>query len=61
MQATDQSLVIVDELGRGTSTFDGAAIASAVLRHFAHKARPPASLALVPCAFGWLVAFVGEA
>lgn len=32
-QATDKSLVILDEVGRGTSTFDGLAIAQAVLEH----------------------------
>ncbi|CBX97097.1 Mismatch repair protein msh3 [Plenodomus lingam] len=31
--ATPRSLVILDELGRGTSTFDGVAIAEAVLDH----------------------------
>ena len=32
-RATSQSLVILDEVGRGTSTFDGLAIARAVVEH----------------------------
>jgi DNA mismatch repair protein MutS len=32
-RATPQSLVILDEVGRGTSTFDGLAIAQAVIEH----------------------------
>ncbi|MEM7765930.1 MAG: DNA mismatch repair protein MutS [Pseudomonadota bacterium] len=32
-QATDQSVVILDEVGRGTSTFDGLAIAWAAVEH----------------------------
>jgi DNA mismatch repair protein MutS len=32
-QATDKSLVILDEIGRGTATFDGLSIAWAVLEH----------------------------
>ncbi|KAI7753199.1 hypothetical protein M8C21_012330, partial [Ambrosia artemisiifolia] len=35
--ASQDSLVILDELGRGTSTFDGYAIAYAVFRHLVDK------------------------
>ncbi|KAI0126282.1 muts domain V [Xylariales sp. AK1849] len=34
-EATPRSLVILDELGRGTSSFDGVAVAQAVLHHVA--------------------------
>jgi DNA mismatch repair protein MSH6 len=37
--ATSRSLAVLDELGRGTSTFDGTAIALAVLRHVALEIR----------------------
>ena len=38
-QATRHSLVIIDELGRGTSTFDGYSIAHAVLKYLIKQIR----------------------
>lgn len=37
--ATERSLVILDEIGRGTSTYDGLSIAFAVIEHLLHPER----------------------
>ncbi|MDH5619955.1 MAG: DNA mismatch repair protein MutS [Gammaproteobacteria bacterium] len=37
--ATEQSLVLMDEIGRGTSTFDGLSLAWAVAHHMGEKAK----------------------
>ena len=39
--ATSRSLVVLDEIGRGTATFDGLSIAWAVAEHLAHESEGP--------------------
>ena len=38
-EATENSFVIVDELGRGTSTYDGVSIAYAVLKFLVENSK----------------------
>lgn len=38
-QATENSLLLFDEIGRGTATFDGMALAEAIIKHIADKVR----------------------
>ena len=41
-KATDRSLIIIDEFGKGTLTSDGIGLLSAVLQHFCNmKPNPP--------------------
>src|SRR5204863_1609885 len=56
-RATPQSLVLIDEIGRGTSTFDGLALAWAIAHHLAEHNR---SLALFATHYFELTALPSE-
>jgi DNA mismatch repair protein MutS len=56
-RATPQSLVLIDEIGRGTSTFDGLALAWAIAHRLAEKNR---SLALFATHYFELTALPAE-
>ena len=51
-RATEHSLIIMDELGRGTSTFDGYALAYSVLGYLLEKNR---SRLMFTTHYHWLV------
>jgi DNA mismatch repair protein MutS len=56
-RATPESLVLIDEIGRGTSTFDGLALAWAIARRLAERNR---SLALFATHYFELTALAAE-
>ena len=56
-RATPHSLVLMDEIGRGTSTFDGLALAFAICRHLLEKNR---SLTLFATHYFELTRLAGE-
>ncbi len=58
-RATCRSLVALDELGRGTSTVDGAAIASAVLHYLSSKTRCRFAYELMWAALSYIAEFSG--
>ena len=51
-QATERSLVILDEIGRGTATFDGLSIAWAALEHL-HEVNRCRALFATPLSTSW--------
>jgi DNA mismatch repair ATPase MutS len=54
--ATPASVVVLDELGRGTSTFDGYAIACAVLQHLSAQVQLDAHWSLpLPGRHTWCI------